>query len=204
MKLHWYGHACFMLESDMGSVVFDPYEVGAVPGLALPKLKAEAVLCSHGHHDHDYTQAVEISGHTTGIKLDTLHCFHDEVGGRKRGSNTIHILDAEGLRFVHLGDLGHELDESQIEKLGEVDVLMIPVGGYYTIDAGMAAELTKKIGAAVTIPMHYRGKGFGYDNIGTVDEYTAHFDKIVYSDSSVFEPGTIEKGSILVLSCPLE
>ena len=204
MKLHWYGHACFKLESADGSVVIDPYEVGSVPGLTLPPLSAEAVLCSHGHHDHDYTQAVELSGAETKINFDTLHCFHDEAGGRKRGSNTVNILDVEGMRFVHLGDLGHELDEEQIEKLGHVDVLMIPVGGYYTIDAAQAAELAEKIGAEITIPMHYRGQGFGYDAIGTVDEFTAHFDKVEYSDTSVIEPCKADKGRIVVLRCPVD
>lgn len=202
MKLHWYGHACFMLESREGCVVFDPYEVGAVPGLVLPPLKAEVVLCSHGHHDHDYTQAVELSGKEPGVKLELLHCFHDEAEGRKRGSNTVHILDAEGLRFVHMGDLGHDLSDEQIEKLGKVDVLMIPVGGYYTIDAVQAAALTKKISAAVTIPMHYRGKGFGYDQIGTVEDFTALCENVEYAPCSTFEPCAGEGSRVVVLSCP--
>ena len=87
------------------------------------------------------------------------------------------MLEAEGLRVAHLGDLGHALSEEQLAALGTVDVLLIPVGGYYTIDAATAAEQVRALRPKLTIPMHYRGEGFGYDVIGPVEDFTAQFDR---------------------------
>ena len=205
MKLYWYGHACFMLESADGSAVIDPYEPGAVPGLALPPLKADAVLCSHGHRDHGYTEAVEPSGQTPKFGLTLLHCSHDDCGGRKRGSNTVHIIDAEGLRFVHLGDLGHQLSPAELEKLGKVDVLMIPVGGYYTVNAAEAYQIAKAVNARVTIPMHYRGADFGFDNIDTVDEFLRYFapDDVHRYDTNTLEVTADTPSQLALLHRPV-
>lgn len=206
MKLHWFGHACFMLESADGRAVLDPYEPGSVPGLSMPEpLEAEKVLCSHGHHDHGYTNGVKLSGKESSFKISALRCFHDEAQGSKRGNNLIHIIDAEDLRFVHMGDLGHEPDENIYAALGKVDVLMIPVGGFFTVNAAAAHSIARKIGAKLTIPMHYRGDGFGYDVIGTVEEFTKLCDNVEYADSSALELSAdtlpAEK-RILVLPCP--
>ena len=153
MKLTWYGHSCFLLESGEGSIVFDPYAPLSVPGWELPKLRADAVICSHGHRDHGWREGVALSGgHFTG-SVEQLASFHDERRGALRGENTV-TLTAE-----------------QIAALGRVDVLMIPVGGHYTVDAAGAWEITKALAPKIVIPMHYRGKGFGYDVIGPVEPF---------------------------------
>ena len=202
MKITWYGHSCFKVSFDGGSVVFDPYADGSVPGWTLPQLSADAVLCSHRHDDHAGAGKVTLSGREPDCKVETVECFHDAEHGAKRGANTIHILTADGVRVAHLGDLGHEPDEAQLAAIGAPDVLLIPVGGFYTIDAATAAAVAEKIGARITVPMHYRGDGFGYDVIGTVEEFTALRKDVRCADSNSFDPAEYEDRVTLVLKAP--
>ena len=173
MKIIWNGHSCFTVESREGTVVLDPYADGKVPGLPPLKLKADLVLCSHEHADHNSRQNVRLSGAVCGVQVERIASWHDEVQGRKRGSNTIHVLTAEGLRVAHLGDLGCELTEEQCSALQNLDALMIPIGGHYTIDAEQAAETVSQLQPRVVIPMHYRGGSFGFDVIATADAFRA-------------------------------
>ena len=184
MKLTWYGHACFLLETAEGSAVFDPYEKGSVPGLSLPDLTADAVFCSHGHRDHCAAGAVKLTGKTTTFTVKQTECFHDDKNGRLRGKNLITVIEAEGLRVAHLGDLGHELDEKELSVICGADVLMIPVGGFYTIDGKTAAKIAKAANAGVIIPMHYRGEGFGYDVISTAEDFLSCFENVYYTGTS--------------------
>lgn len=198
MKITWYGHSCFMLESECGSLVFDPYSDGSVPGWTLPQLTADAVLCSHGHADHAGVEKVTLSGRGNGYSVDTVECFHDDAMGAKRGNNVIHIVTGGGVRVVHLGDLGHGLDAAQYAAIGSPDVLLIPVGGYFTIDAAQAHEIAGKIGARITVPMHYRGEDYGYDVIGPLSDYTALCSDVVYLDSNSFDPADYSSKVMLV------
>lgn len=202
MKITWYGHSCFKVSFDGGSVVFDPYADGSVPGWTLPQLSADAVLCSHCHDDHAGAGKVTLSGREPDCKVETVECFHDAEHGAKRGANTIHILTADGVRVAHLGDLGHEPDEAHLAAIGVPDVLLIPVGGFYTIDAATAAAVAEKIGARITVPMHYRGDGFGYDVIGTVEEFTALRKDVRCADSNSFDPADYKDRVTLVLKAP--
>ncbi len=204
MKLTWYGHSCFLVETADGSAVLDPYSPGSVPGLSLPPLRADLCLCSHGHRDHGYAQGVTLTGRTPALRLETLDVWHDEKQGALRGPNRIHILEAEGLRLVHLGDLGHMLSPGQLAALGKVDLLLIPVGGHYTIGPETAAELAEAVGARITVPMHYRGRGFGYPVIGPVEDFTARVRGVRLLDGSVLEPETIEGSAVVVLRCPVK
>ena len=106
MKITWCGHSCFLVETREGSAVLDPYAPGSVPGVSLPALTADAVLCSHGHRDHGYTEGVRLSGKPAAFSVKTIPCFHDDKGGSLRGENLIRVIEAEGLRIAHLGDLG--------------------------------------------------------------------------------------------------
>lgn len=205
MKLIWHGHACYTLESSQGTVVFDPFEPEYVPGIPTPELAADLVLCSHFHNDHGCAQAVRQTKRAPAVKVETLECFHDEALGAKRGSNLIHIVEAEGKRIVHMGDLGHLLAGEQLERLGKVDVLLIPVGGFYTIDAMQAHTLAEKIGAAVTVPMHYRGEGFGFDVIAPVEDFTCLRGSVEYAGGNVLElDGELGQGRTVVLRCPVK
>ena len=204
MKLTWYGHSCFLLESEEGSAVLDPYAPGSVPGLRLPPLRADAVVCSHGHRDHGYAEGVTLSGKTTRLQVETLETFHDSDGGRLRGSNTVHILQAEGLRLAHLGDLGHPLSPEQIAALGRIDVLMIPVGGYYTIGPETAAAIVRALRPGLTLPMHYRGEGFGYDVIGPVEDFVKLCGPVRRLAENVLRPESMEPPLTVLLRCPTE
>jgi L-ascorbate metabolism protein UlaG (beta-lactamase superfamily) len=201
MKITWCGHSCFKIESPSGSIVIDPYTKGSVPGLTLPPLDADLVLCSHGHPDHSAENAVRLTGKQPDFKVERLCSWHDDEGGKKRGGNIIHIIEADGFRVAHLGDLGHELTDSALKDLGRLDALMIPVGGHFTINAETAKRVADAIGATVTIPMHYRGEGFGYDVISPVSDFAALCDNVEYAESSsiVLTGGDTKKTMILKL-----
>lgn len=189
MKITWYGHSCFKIQTYGGSAVFDPYEDGRVPGYApLPRdLSAEAVFCSHGHRDHNAANLVRLSTKSPDFAVIKLQTYHDEVQGAKRGENIIHIITAEGMRAAHMGDLGCELTREQQAALYGVDVLLIPVGGHYTIDAAQAKAIADSLSARVVIPMHYRTERFGYPEIGSLESFTA-----LCSDVAIYETNNIE------------
>ena len=179
MEIIWNGHSCFTVKTQEGSVVLDPYEDGKVPGLRPLRLEADAVLCSHEHGDHNFRAGVSLTGKPFGARVEAIPSWHDEVCGRKRGSNTIHVLYAEGMKLVHLGDLGTELNREQIETLAAPDVLLIPIGGYYTINAAQALEIVEQLRPRVTVPMHFRRGGMGYDVIATPDEFLSRCPNVV-------------------------
>lgn len=175
MILRYYGHSCFKLESAAGSVVFDPYANGSVPGLTLPPLEADLVLSSHKHSDHFAPERVKLSGKAHGFKIERIESFHDEKRGALRGENTIYVLNAEGLRIAHLGDLGHEPDADQLKRLGHPDVLLLPIGGFYTIDAYSAKKTADACSPGLIVPMHYRDGGRGLQNISEAESFLKLF-----------------------------
>lgn len=179
MEIIWNGHSCFTVKTQEGSVVLDPYEDGKVPGLGPLRLEADAVLCSHEHGDHNFRAGVSLTGRPFNARVEAIPSWHDEVCGRKRGSNTIHVLYAEGMKLVHLGDLGTELNREQIERLAAPDVLLVPIGGYYTINAKQALEIVEQLRPRVTVPMHFRRGDMGYDVIATPDEFLARCPNVV-------------------------
>ena len=186
MKLIWHGHSCFTLETSQGTVVFDPYADGSVPGLPPLDLQADLVLCSHEHHDHNARSNVHLSGRAPSFQVERLDTFHDPEQGALRGPNTIHMISADGLRVAHLGDLGCALTPEQLERLQGLDAVLIPVGGYYTIDAAQADEIARQLQSRVVVPMHYRGEGFGYDVIAPLDRFLAlRTDVVRYPGSSL-------------------
>lgn len=199
MKITWYGHACFKIETAEGSLVLDPYAPGSVPGLSLPALMADKVLCSHGHSDHNYTEAVTLSGREPALRISLIPCYHDGERGRLRGENLVSVIEAEGLRFAHLGDLGHMLAPSQLAALGRVDVLLVPVGGFYTIDARQAQALCTALRPGIVVPMHYRAGSCGLSNVAPVADFLRLRSDVVFADSSCFDPKTLPAPVTLVL-----
>ena len=202
MKITWYGHSCFLVETDCGSAVFDPYAPDYVPGLTLPKLCADAVFCSHAHADHSYAQGVTLTGAKPSFAVTQVPTFHDEKHGALRGDNTVTLIEAEGIRLVHLGDLGHELSREQISALGRVDVLLVPIGGYYTIDAKAAHNVAVSLRAKIVIPMHYRGDGFGYGVIAENDEFLSLSDNVTWFKTNFVEISAAAQPMTAVLQCP--
>ena len=158
MKLTWYGHSCFKLETAEGTIVFDPSQNGRVPGYSpLPAdFPADEVICSHGHFDHNAAELVQLSGKGFGGKVTFIDSWHDDAQGAKRGENKIALVEAEGLKVAHMGDIGCELNDEQIAALKGVDVLMIPVGGFFTIDGKTARKIAEKLQPRVMLPMHYK------------------------------------------------
>jgi L-ascorbate metabolism protein UlaG (beta-lactamase superfamily) len=170
MKITWFGQSCFLIETNNITVVTDPYD--SKIGLTLPKdLKADIVTVSHQHMDHNNVSAVGgnpsvilTSGSTTvkGIIFTGINTFHDNEGGGKRGQNVVFKFALDGITIAHLGDLGHMLNDTQTQELRGVDILMIPVGGTYTIDGAVAVKVVDQIQPKIVIPMHYGIKGLGF------------------------------------------
>ncbi len=167
MLIQHIGHAEFLIETESGvRIVTDPYGEGC--GYPVKRLRADAALVSHGHFDHNAVGTLEglqtvvdregIHTITPELRVTALKGFHDDAQGSKRGETLLFLLEAEGLRVVHLGDLGCALTETQAEQLKKPDILMIPVGGFYTIDGKTAARTAKQLQARVVLPMHYRTK----------------------------------------------
>ena len=165
MILRCIGHAEFLLELENGMrIVTDPYDASC--GYPVTRIAADAVLVSHGHHDHNAVENVTGVIHMVntpgrhdlgdGVSVLAVEADHDDAGGTKRGKNLLFVIEAEGLRVMHLGDLGHIPTAEQLAMLGQADVLMIPVGGFYTIDAPTAMEVARLLNARVVLPMHYR------------------------------------------------
>ena len=187
MKIVWHGHSCFSVKTEGGTAVFDPYTDGIVPGLSPLSLTADAVYCSHDHDDHNAVDKVTLSGREPSFSVEEIPCFHDGVRGLKRGKNTIRILSAEGLRVAHLGDLGHVLKGAALEKLRGVDALLIPVGGFYTIDAPTAKQVVDAVSPRVVIPMHYRLGGMGFDVISELSAFTSLCGNVIEYDTDTLE-----------------
>lgn len=175
MKLTWLGHACFLLESGGCRVILDPCK--GVPGVRNTAGEADAVYCSHGHFDHCYTDELSIRENAPSpFTASEIASFHDDANGTKRGENTIRALTAEGITVVHLGDLGHPLSEEQVAEIGKCDVLLIPVGGTYTLDICAAKQVAQQVNPRVIVPMHYRRGEMGFEVLQTVEEFTAQYD----------------------------
>ncbi|MDE7380426.1 MAG: MBL fold metallo-hydrolase [Clostridia bacterium] len=183
MKIKYLGHSAFLLTESTGTaIVCDPYDSSV--GFKMPKVSADAVTVSHHHYDHDNVKAVDGNpivldkeqGYSLpGVVINAVKSFHDEVGGKKRGENVIFKFRMDGLDVCHLGDLGEQCSSELIESILPVNVLLIPVGGTYTIDAETAKEYVDRIMPDIVIPMHYRVKGCELD-IDKVDEFVSLFD----------------------------
>ena len=202
VKITWFGHACFKLECGRHSIVIDPYK--EVPGYPELSLQAGAVFCSHTHHDdHGYVEAVKIVEEPgeSPFSVSAVDCFHDPEGGTLRGKNKILIIEAAGKRIAHFGDLGHLLSEEQIQAVGACDVILIPVGGYYTIGAAAAKQVVDAVDPTVVIPMHYRKGNVGFDVLTERGDFLdlCTDRTIVSMDGSVFEVDDSEERRVVVL-----
>lgn len=172
MKLTYYGHSAFLLEAGNASILIDPFDPGV--GYPMPDVSPDAVVISHEHSDHNHAQAAKGSpkvirglrdggkdwadvNETVGpVKISTVRTFHDGSEGSQRGRNAMLIFEADGLRLVHCGDLGHTLSPEQVKALGKIDALLIPIGGHYTIGPAEADTVIGQLRPRVVIPMHYK------------------------------------------------
>ena len=183
MKIKWYGHSAFLITSDQGAkIIIDPYESGAFGGqLSYGKIKdqVDIVLTSHDHADHNYTkdlpgtpQIVKGSGPKTakGISMKGISTYHDPSQGSERGANTIFTLKIDNIQLCHLGDLGHLLSDKELAEIGPVDILLIPVGGFFTIDPKEATRVAEQIKPKILIPMHFKTAKCGFP-IAPVEDF---------------------------------
>ncbi len=164
VTIKWFGHSSFGISDSKGTkVVTDPYGEGL--GYELPKLTTDILTLSHDHFDHNNFKALEKYSHLieapekfshNNVEVKGIASYHDEKKGELRGKNTIFVYTVNQVKICHLGDLGHALTKEQITAIGKVDVLMIPVGGLYTIDAETAAKVVGQINPKMVIPMHYK------------------------------------------------
>lgn len=181
MKLTWLGHACFLLEQDGYTILLDPYAgVDGYPELSGRRLAVNKILCSHQHHDHNAVdQATVLPGAAPcPFAVRTVETFHDGEGGALRGGNTIHILTAGGVSVAHLGDLGHPLPAEQAAAIGPVDAALVPVGGYYTIDAKQAKAVCDALKPKCAVPMHYRFGPYGYPVLAEAEDFLSLWPEV--------------------------
>ena len=183
MKITYLGHASFLLETAAGTrIVTDPYAQDILPH---PVEKADVVTSSHEHGDHcDFSQVkgdyVIVNSEKAvtflDVKITCVPCWHDEVQGQKRGPNRAYIFEADGLKIVHLGDLGEAPTPALIAACSGADVLLIPVGGFFTLSGEAAAAAVKALRPKLTVPMHYRCPGHSFDAISTEAPFLAALD----------------------------
>lgn len=173
MKLTFLGHSAFKMERKGFVLILDPYQKGSVPGLKPLKEKANQVICSHKHEDHFGFSEIKplLNRADTPFMYNPIATFHDEEQGSLRGTNNIAVIDLFDHKAVHLGDLGCMLEDEDIERIKDCDLLMAPVGGFFTLEPDKMADLVKKINPKIIVPMHYKGDGFDYDMLAPVEEF---------------------------------
>lgn len=179
MEITYIGHSCFKLKGKDVTVVTDPYE--AKIGYKLPKLEADILTISHEHYDHNNRAGVPVRKLTAetpgeyesgGVFIQGYKTYHDDSQGSERGANTVFVIDVDGFTVLHLGDLGHALSKETLEKLPSVDVLLIPVGGKYTIDSETAAKVISSIEPGIVVPMHYHTSDLtGVDGLESLEVF---------------------------------
>lgn len=210
MKIRYLGHSCFEFTESTGTtIVTDPY--GDI-GYKMPKARANAVTISHAHYDHNNAKAVggspvifdrEGQYENGGVHITAIKSYHDNENGEERGENLIFKFRMDGVEVCHLGDLGEECSSSLIEALLPVHVLLIPVGGNYTIDAQQAKEYVDRIMPSYVIPMHYKTKGLDID-VEKADDFIDLFEEedveeIRSNELELFRDDVTEEQTKLIL-----
>lgn len=195
MKVKYYGHAAFLITSDHGTrIITDPYKPGAFGAMSYGKIpdEADVVVVSHEHDDHN--SSGELSGNPEvvrtpgkrsahGIEFNGIPTFHDTSSGKERGGNIIFSFTVDGITICHLGDLGHALSQNEVEAIGAVNLLMLPVGGFYTIDSKVASEVARQLNPSIVIPMHFKTEKCELP-ITPVEEFTRGKARVKVMNSS--------------------
>ena len=213
IRLIWHGHSCFELQGKNVTIVIDPFKGIGIPE---PKATGDIVLCTHSHQDHNNVKPVLAKQGETlegfvgskkvkGVSVKGIAAFHDDATGSKRGKNSIYTFNLGGVQFCHLGDLGHELSAATVEEIGKVDVLFVPVGGYFTIGPETASRVCEQLKPKMIIPMHYKMPGLHsmFDQLKTVDDFLKGKSNMERTKGPVvnIEEGKLPKETrILVLS----
>lgn len=192
MDIQYIGHSCFRVRGKEGIVITDPFSSSV--GFSLPQLRADIVTVSHPHADHNALDQVKPTANrekifpitnsgeyeVTGISVYGYTSWHDEQKGAERGENTMFSIFIEDVHVLHLGDLGHKLSEEALDKIPDVDVLLCPVGGVYTIGPDEAAAVVAQLDPTYVVPMHYKTSAHNSETFGelaTVEEFVKALGK---------------------------
>ncbi|NBO17469.1 MAG: hypothetical protein EBV07_01080 [Proteobacteria bacterium] len=178
MELKFIGHSCFYIKGKKTSLVIDPYNP-EVTGFKMPKQTAKILLNSHSHDDHsfnmqvNYERLIDTPGEyeVDDVYITGFSTFHDNKEGADRGKNIAFQIEIEGISLLHLGDIGHELPEKYISKIGRVDILLIPVGGHFTIDGFVASKIISTLEPSIVIPMHYKSEDSNLKELDEVSKF---------------------------------
>jgi L-ascorbate metabolism protein UlaG (beta-lactamase superfamily) len=193
LHIRWYGHACWEVRNDV-TIITDPHD-GKSIGIPSPTAKGDIILVSHDHYDHNSVKSVE--KHNSKIIADSrkksiydieiqgIESFHDEDKGAKRGNNIIFKFIMDQIIFCHLGDVGHELSDEIIKKIGKIDILFIPIGGTFTIDSSQALSIIEEINPKIVIPMHYKIGGLSLPIAGIEDFVEKNEYKLIHVGNEV-------------------
>ncbi len=180
MRITWYGHSCFSVKNDNVSVVMDPHD-GKTMGLKKPEVSADIVLMSHDHYDHNASDVIsgkhedckfrngDFVSHN--IRFKGLPTYHDEVKGAKRGKNTMYLFSLDGVSVCHCGDLGCMPSDDVMSAVKNADILMVPVGGFYTMGLDETVKFVSKVNPSIVIPMHYHADGLTIDEISGIEPF---------------------------------
>jgi L-ascorbate metabolism protein UlaG (beta-lactamase superfamily) len=187
VEIKYIGHSCFRLKGKKTTLVMDPFDSKMV-GLTMPKVKADIVTVSHDHKDHNAVERVQPADRDRvflidrpgeyevgGIGVIGVKTWHDDKKGSERGDNLVYVAQMDGVIVAHLGDLGHVLSDKQVSNIGAVDVLLLPVGGKFTIGPSEAVKVVDQLSPSIVIPMHYKQKGMGesFAELLTLEEVTS-------------------------------
>jgi len=186
VNFKWFGHSCFKIWTDKASIITDPFDSSV--GYALPTCDSDIITVSHDHFDHNNVACIRGNPrvlkkgekNVKGIDFRVIETWHDEADGSKRGRNNVFAWSMENIKIAHLGDLGHVLIEGQSEKIGQTDVLLIPVGGFYTVGPKEADSIISQLKPKVVIPMHYKTEVMGQNfPIVNLSEFLANKKNVV-------------------------
>lgn len=205
MEIKYFGHASFYLKGKNATVITDPFDPQMV-GLKFPKIEADIVTISHQHPDHN--RADLVSGNPLvlnfpgeyekkGVKITGFASFHDKKEGQERGKNTIFKVEIDGFSILHCGDLGHQIEDNLVEEIEKVDVLLIPIGGYYTIDENEAIDISRKIEPSVVIPMHYNHPKINPQIFANLSPLESFLKKIGANDVQPVKKLSLKKDDLL-------
>ncbi|OGK62672.1 hypothetical protein A2334_00475 [Candidatus Roizmanbacteria bacterium RIFOXYB2_FULL_38_10] len=203
MEIKYLGHSSFLIKSKDARIVTDPFDPKMV-GLKFPKVEADIITVSHDHKDHNQVHGVE--GTPTifdwpgqfekkGIRIWGFKTFHDKKQGAERGDNVMYKFEAEGISVLHCGDLGVVPDDAYLDEIGDVDVLLVPVGGFYTIDAEEAIDLIKKVEPAIVVPMHYGSDEIAIKELAPLSQFLKKIgiEQVIPSEKLVVKKDELEE-----------
>ncbi|MEN3008983.1 MBL fold metallo-hydrolase [Pseudothermotoga sp.] len=208
MKITWFGHACFLIDHQGVRILMDPFDSSV--GYKVPNVSVDVVTESHQHFDHnahhllrgDFQLIKEAGEHTIkNVKIKGIKTFHDEAGGVKRGVNIVFVIEFSDFKVAHLGDLGHTLNQQQVQQIGQLDVLLIPVGGTFTVGPEEAKKIVEQLQPHVAIPMHYKTKYIKFD-LRPVEDFLKFFTNVKKFSESTIELGEEVKSQRVAIYVP--